>query len=389
MQFRLDIHGLSFSGNPIAAIFSPDITVERWSKRINAPGTMVFSMKATSPKATETNLQHYRIVRLYRQNQDGTEGYSPVWLGYIEATRQVDDRIEVICSGMLKLFKKRWAATGQEFTGEASEEAFDLLSDTNTNDGNTGITEGDGGVDSTRSVKAQGDVTVLRAWELLAEANHAEFEINDDGEFRFVSSLGSDKSGSVHLLYQRDGRPGTNVSGVQYGEDGEDMATKIIGKSSASGGLTSERPAAPSANQTTYGMLIEKRQFNEAQDQTTLDAMTEAVLSQIENPITEFRMRPDLATKRLNVRSGEREISGLQFGDVEIGDLLQITVSTENRSIAEAKRVAEIIVEVNEDGLESMSFTLSKAGVFITAAYLDANRITQLTDRVKQIESVL
>ncbi len=389
MQFRLDIYGVSYSDTPATALFSPDITVERWSKRINAPGTMVFSMASNGLKATEDNLQPYRFVRLYRQNTDGTEGYSPVWLGYIEAVNQSADSIEVLCVGALKLFKKRWAAAGQAFTGQGSDEAFDLLADSNSNDGDSGIDAGDDGVTSSRDVTAQGDITVLRAWELLAQAHAAEFDIDDEGEFNFVSSLGTDKSGTVHMIYRRDGTPGTNVTEPQFGEDGEPMATKVIGKTSAGGGLTSTRPAAPSANQTTYGVLTEKRQFNEAQDQTALDSMTDTLLSQLENPITEFRLKPDLASKTLNVMSGQRVLRGLQYGDVGVGDLVQATIITENRTISEAKRVAEIVVTVDEQGLEQMSFTLSKAGVFITAGFLDANLVDAVTQRVKEIESVL
>ena len=387
MQYRLDIFGVSLSETRVAVLYSPDITVERWSKRINAPGVMAFSMEATNPKATPENLQPYRFVRLYRKNA-GT-GYSPVWLGYIEATKQVENRIEVVCAGALKLFKKRWASNNETFTGEGSAEAFGLLSDTNTNDGDTGIDEGTGGVTTERSVTAQGDITVLRAWELLAQAHDAEFEIDDDGEFSFVSSVGSDLSGSVHLIFRRDGLPGTNVSEPQYGEDGEPMATKLIGKSTGDGGLTSTRPTTPSENQTTFGVLIEVKHLNEAQDQTTLDTMTESLLTQLENPITEFRLRPDMAVQKVNVMTGERSLTGLQYGDVSVGDLIQATIITENRTISEAKRVAEIVVSVDDAGMERLSLTLSKAGVFITAGFLDANRVDDLTQRVKSIESLV
>lgn len=389
MQFRLDIFGVSLSSSPSTVLFSPDITVESWSKRINAPGKMSFSMDASNEKATPDTLQLYRIVRLYHRYRDGTAGYSPVWLGYISAVQQNENRIEVICMGMLNLFKKRWAGTNQEFTGEGSDEAFGLLDDTNSDDGDTGIEEGDGGVTSTKDVKASGDVTIFHCWELLAQAHNAEFEIDDTGTFNFVDSLGSDKSGTVRLIFRLDGKPGSNVTQIDYGQDGEDMATQVIGRTTAGGGLDSTRPTAPSANQTTYGMLIERRQFNEAQDQPTLDAMTDALLSQIENPISEFNVEPVVASKKLNTTSGEREVSGLQYEDVSVGDLIYAFISTRNQTVDQAKRIAELTVTVDETGDEKMSFTLSEAGVFVTADFLDANRVTDLVARVKQIESVL
>lgn len=389
MQYRLDIFGTTHTGTPYTALFSPDIMVERWSKRINAPGVMAFSMKATNPRASDGTLRPYRRVKLYRRNRDGQPGYSAVWLGYIEATRQIGDRIEVVCSGMLKLFTKRWAANNETFDGEGSEEAFGLLSDTNGNDGDTGITEGDGGVTTTKDLQAQGDIDILRAWELIAQAHGAEFEIDDDGAFHFVPSLGSDKSGTVSLVFNRTSRPGTNLLELEYGEGGEDMATKVICTSTAGGGLTSTRPAAPSASQTTYGVLVEKRQFNEAQDQGTIDSLAETLLSQIENPLTDFQIVPQQATKRINIRTGEREVSGLQFDEVGVGDLVTVTINNENRSISEAKRIAEITVEVDENGMERLLFTLSKAGVFITAGYLEASRVQDVVRRVKHIESVL
>lgn len=387
-QYRIDIFGLDHTDTPHTALFAPDISVQRWSKRINAPGTMVFSMKATNPRADDGTLRPYRRVKLYRRNRDGTPGYSPVWLGYILATQQVEDRIEVICTGMLNLFKKRWADTNETFNGQGSTEAFGLLSDAN-GDSDTFIVSGTGDVTTTKNLQAQGDISVFRAWELIAQAHEAEFEIDDTGTFNFVSSLGSDKSGTVTLTYNRSRRPGTNVVDLEYGESGEDMATHLICSTSAGGGLTSTRPTSPSSAQTTYGYIVERRQFNEAQDQATLNSLTERLLAQIENPLTSFNLAPQQATKRLNIRTGEREVTGLQYGDVVPGDLITVVLNTENRSMSTAKRVAELAVEVDSFGQEKMLFTLSEAGVFITAGYLEANRVSELVQRVKEIQSVL
>lgn len=384
-MYRLDI--LNTTGSSISTVlFAPDVTVERWSKRINAPGRMVFAMHANDPKATDEALQVYRRVRLYRQRRDGQGGFQAVWYGYVEEKNESDGRIEVSCAGPLQLFKKRYAAKDEVFNGEGSTEAFGLLSDANSQ-GATGIAQGTGGVTTTRDVKAQGDVDMLRAWELLAQAHGTEFEIDDDGNFNFVPSLGSDKSGSIHLIFRRDGRPGTNVIGFERGESGADMGNRVIGKSTAGSGLTSTQNDATS--QTAYGLLVVTKQLNEAQDQTTLDSMSSALLTQIANPLTDFRLQPEMAAQKFNVLTGQRAMKGLQYTDVVAGDLVKVTTVTENRSVTEVKRIAEIAMDVDEEGMERLSLTLSKSGVFITAGYLDASRVQEMTRKIQAIESVL
>ncbi len=386
MRYRLDIFGTTDT-TPVTSIDSPDITIRRWSKRINAPGVLTFAIQASNTKATEENLRIFRRVRLLRRRQDGLPGYLRVWSGYIEEVTQFGDEIEVECAGMLKFFRKRWATRDQSLDGDGTALAFDLLDVTNADDGETGVLAGDGGVSTSRNVRLNGDVDILKAWELWAAAHQAEFEIDDDFEFNFVSLLGSDKSGTVTLEYRTDGQPGSNVQSIRIGESGFDMATQIVLRSTASGGITS---TYDSPNQVTYGVLVDKRSFNEAQDQTTLDAIRDALGSQLENPLTDFSIVPELATKELNVRTMEREMKGLSYDVVSVGDLIMVKIYSENRTIpSEVKRVVEIRMDVDEEGLERMSLTLSQAGVFITAGYLDASRVFDLTRRVKQIESVL
>ncbi len=231
-----------------------------------------------------------------------------------------------------------------------------------------------------------GDTDILKAWDLLAQAHDAEYEIDDEFAFNFVDALGSDKSGTIILTHRRDGRPGTNVRRIRRGENGVDMATQLILSSSVSGGITS---TFDSAGQAEYGVIIDKRTFNEAGNQTALDAMRDSLGPQLENPLTDFEIVLGLESMKQNILTGERTLSGFAYEDFAVGDLITINVITENQTISEAKRVVEIRMEVSDNGMETMSLTLSKAGVFITAGYLDSTRVSDLTRRVKQIESVL
>lgn len=382
MKYRLELLTNIGPLTVSTVLFSPDVVIDSWSKRINAPGKMVFSIRATNPKATEANLRPYRRVRLYRQTDSG---YVVCWFGYIEDKAEFDGRIEVICAGMLNFFTKRLTANDEAFAGQGSAEAFGLLADCNTDD-DTGVTAGTGGVTTTKDIETQGRIDVFTAWTKLAQAHAAEFEINDDGEFNFMSSVGNDLSASVTLVFRRDGSPGSNVSSIRIAESGRDMATRIVATSSAPG--VSEY-IYDSPNQSTYGVIVEQKSFNEAQDDPTLEAMADAYGSQREHPIPDFQVTPESARLVLNQLTGQRVERGLDYFDVSIGDLVSTQIITENLSVTTAKRIAEIVVNVDANGKETMSFTLTEAGVFVTAGYLEASRVDELIRKVAYIETVL
>src|SRR4051812_25882595 len=232
-MYRIDLYPTSgpvSDATRFSSLFAPDISVERWVHRMNAPGTLVFSMKTSNPKATPERLMLFRRVVFLR---DGIAE----WAGYIEAVNEVDGRIEVICEGALGILEKRLAAENDILDGEGSADAFALLSTTNA-DEETGITEGTGDVATTSDVQLQGRVTVLNALELKAASVGAEFEVDTGFALNFVQSLGTNKTSQTPLTFRRDGQPGTNANAVQIGESGRDMATRVIGTTTAAGGLT-------------------------------------------------------------------------------------------------------------------------------------------------------
>src|SRR4051812_12540699 len=115
MQYSLQIFGNVPTGVPVTTL--TNFKTERWSKRMNAPGKLTFSIDAFDIKATDTNLRKKRRVKFWRKNL-GT------WVGYIEDSRQVDNRIEIICEGALQIFSHRYTAIDEAFTGQGSTEAF-------------------------------------------------------------------------------------------------------------------------------------------------------------------------------------------------------------------------------------------------------------------------
>jgi hypothetical protein len=227
---------------------------------------------------------------------------------------------------------------------------------------------------------------VLRAWEELGRAHDAEFEIDDDFEFNFVSTLGTDKSSTIELTFRRDGQPGSEVEEIEVGSDGRDMANRVIG-TTTNGSLTSTQNDATS--QSNYGLLIERKAFNEANDQDTLDAMTTSYLGQRANPIADFRLEPTQAKKRFNTVTGARTLSGLVYEDIAVGDLVTVVSITENMSETTVKRLAEIIVEVDENAGERLRFTLTEAGVYVTAGYVGATEIEEIKRQIREIQAQL
>jgi len=351
----------------------PVVSVRGWSKRINAPGKLVFSLHSNSPSATDESLRMWRHVQFHRSGE-------PDWYGVIVGKRQIGDRIEVLCHGALRIFSKRF--TGDEtFTGQGSAEAFGLLSDAN-GDSATGITSGTGGVTATMDVSLN-FVQMLRAFEEFGAATGGEFQIDKNPILDFVPSLGSDKSATVELIFQQDGSPGTNLSEIEIAEDGEPMATRVIG---TSGALTSTYNHPDAGD---YPLLVDRKVFSHANDQNTLDALTVAYGFQRGLPIPDFQAVPATATKKLNAITGEREISGIDYGDVSVGDLVLVTIITPNRNTSVVKRIAELAVDVDEQLNERLRFTLTEAGVFVTERYLDDTAFADIKRRIQEIEQEL
>jgi hypothetical protein len=376
---------LNFNGTAaITTIFNP--VVHGWSKRINAPGPMTFSIPAADPKANRTVLQQYNQVELHRRKDDGT-GFETVWTGYVMQTKRNGPQLDVICNGLLGIYRKRMTNAGQTFAGQGSTDAFDLLAQANAS-GSTGVTAGTGGVTTARNTQANGRIEVFRAWEMIAQACGGEFEITDDRAFRFVPTLGQDKTTTI-LRLRKEGKPGSNVVAVELGASGEPMVNRLHASSSTFDGAGSSITVNDTASQTIYPVLEEARQFNEAGDADTLLAMAQSYLSQRANPITDYRLQPVMSRKSFDILTGQQVVSGFKIGTFSVGDLVTCDILTENEELNEVRRIAEIQVSIGDDGLETVLFTLSKAGIFVTADYLDAGEISDLRRRVRELEQLL
>jgi hypothetical protein len=364
-----------------------DAAVRSWSNRINGPGRFTFTLPVGSGNVSL--LQKWLPVTLERRNEDGED--EGIWVGWLESHKRTSKaEFTVFCAGALQIFHKRYTAVNQALTGAGSDDAFFLLGYTNGDD-DTGIAEGDGGVTAPENMQAQGQQDLLTMFERIAAATGGEFEVAFVIEafallrtLRFVSSLGSDKSGTVTLRFRRDGEPGNTVEGLEEGEDGAPMANRILGSSTAGGGYQYDAP-----NPLGYPLLEEAKQFNEAQNLDTLTALTIAYGQQRSNPVTDFQVLPVLTERKMNTLTGELETVGLRYGDVVPGDLVTCDFVTESVTVQEARRVAEILVDVDERGSETVRFTLTKTGIFVTSNYLNGDVAGELTRRIAAVERLL
>lgn len=360
-----------------------DAVIRSWSRDVYGPRRLTFRLPAGSANAGTSTLQKYRRVKLFRQKQDGSYDETCEWWGYLESHKHISPaEYEVYCAGPVYLFKHRFSHKDETFTGQGSTEAFDLLAQTNSEDGDTGVTAGTGGVTTTRDVKAQGYQDVLSIWEELKKAHDCDLEIDSDWVLNFVPSVGTDKSVSLPPLVYRSDEPGSTVEGVEEGEDGAPLRNKIIGTNSA-GTLTSVMEDA--ASQATYGVLVEVKVFNEAQDQTTLDAMTQAYLDQVKQPAADFGARPKLSRREFDVVSGGLAVTGEEYGDTVPGDLRACEIVTAGETLDAVKRVIEILVEVEKDK-ERVTFTLAEEGVFVSANGLAGRTGPDIERRVLKLE---
>ena len=382
-MFALELCQTTGFENVETKLYSPVIHVRRWSERINAPGKLFFTIPKRHKKANEDLLRHKRRVRLLRQNPR-TEAYTAIWTGFIQDWRDVDAEREVLCDGMLQAFADRTTANNEVFNGQGSTEAFDLLSATNTA-GATGITAGTGGVTTTRHVEMQGRQKVLYAWERIAQAHSAEFRITPQATLDFVSSLGSDQTSVIHIVYREDGEPNKNLADFQYALLGKNLINKVYGKA---GTLSTTQSDTDSI--TKYGLQERSVSFAEAKSQTTLDEMASNWLSQRATPAPDFRVEPQLVRPLFNPQTGTRDLTGLDYSDISLGDLVKTTIITNNQTSQEVtKRIAEIVVNVDQQGNETMQWTLTDAGVFVTASWLSLTESSELKNRIKTLESLL
>ncbi len=285
-MYQIDI----FSDTSLATVqdtlSTPDITVKGWTDMINGPGKLVFSMHKFNASATAENLRMWKPVRFYRWDEE----FIAIWYGFIMAKNKVGDQIEVLCHGGLRVLSRRVINSGgsQTFTGPGSAAMFDVLDTTNSDDGDSGIVEGAGDVSTTLNITLNG-VDLLRVAEEIAGATGAEFRVNPDAELDFVQSLGTDKSEVLEFIYQQNGDP-SNLLDIEIGEDGEPMANRIYGTSTEGGTLQSTYTHPTSS--TYYPRLIEVKAFNQANDQATLDALTETYGKQRGLPIPDLKAMP-------------------------------------------------------------------------------------------------
>lgn len=384
-MYRVKLFNITGTGDPVTSFSRA--SVKGWSHRINSPGRFTFSLPWDDVQATDDYLQKYRCVQLLRKTRDGSKTYVEEWGGYIEASKRLDNEIEIYCQGSLQLLKKRLTNADQTFTGAGSADAEALLDQTNNDDGDTGITFGNGGVVATQNIKVDAQ-DILRALEEMGLATGGEFEIDPFRVLHFVPSLGSDKSSIVTLTFRRDRKAGSNVRDLEDGEDGAEMVNKVIATTTGDGGQT--YTAEDPTSQAKYGVLVERKQFNTAQNLGTLEEMADRYVLQRANPITDFRIEPLLSVKRFNTITGEEAITGLAYGDLRVGDLVSCNIKTKNKTVTTAKRIAEIVVNVDANGAEKVLYTLSEAGVYITASmFQDVRELQELKRQVKEIQALL
>lgn len=372
----LDITGT----NVLATLF--DARILNHSRGISRPGRMTFTLPVGSPNASTSRLKKFQHVRLARRKQDGSEDDEYAWYGYIEShKREQPELYTVYCAGKLQYFAHRFTTKNQSVAGQGSTEAFRLLTNTN-GDNDTGIVSGTGGVTAYQNITTSGRKDLLSTWGDIANATGGEFEITPYRIFNFVPMLGTDKTGTSLVLRYRTDQKGSTVEAVSEGEDGATIRNRVIG-TNANGTLESIQENAASI--AKYGLLEEVKVFPEAQDQATLDALTQAYLLQVREATPDFGTRPIMAEQRFTI-SGTRAIVGFQFGDLVPGDLVTCDIVSESQTVQATKRIIEVMVDVDENLKEIVTYTLGEAGVRISVSSIGGGAAKVVDMRLLRLE---
>lgn len=127
----------------------------------------------------------------------------------------------MLCEGALRVFDKRYTGSSESFRVKNRRKPSDCSRTRTATTAQPAF----------RRVRAESPPRSIwrrsitcRSPALLADivaASGGEYQINDNAELDFVPSLGSDQSGTIELIFQRDGKPGSDLNKIEVAEDGE------------------------------------------------------------------------------------------------------------------------------------------------------------------------
>lgn len=349
------------------------LTITSFSRRINSWGTLTFSLNQFSAKATPRNLCPYNRIQLYRLNKKGV--YEPVWCGYIEtvvtvAQGEFGTTIEIGAVGLEKMLRKR-ILKYYRATGCGADDAEQLLNLANECD-RTCMTVGDMVKNEQTDLEFE-NTTMFNAFEDIARASNSEFTIRPDCSMDFVPKLGVNQSQAIQLSYNADGSYGGTVASLDMTQFGEDMINSVCATTS---GFTCNVQNEESIEK--YGKLEGYKTFSNARSEPTLCRMAENFVNQQAFPNVSRVMTPEAG----RVTCPDGKCVGIQFGDINLGDLVVTRIKNGDTETTEIQRVIEIVVNIDSACYEDIGYAMSPTNATSTSSFLRRDEIEDIRQRL-------
>lgn len=318
----------------------------RWTKVLNAPGSLEFTIPLDHSAVTQSNFAvGQREVHLYRRGDDLGDTEQLVWGGYLTSADVSGWAVRFAAQGWFSRLRKRMVTSDliYENTSDLTI-AWNLISHAQAaTNGGMGITQGAAsGSGATRTMVycLEEEVVIADAIEELASAEDGfDFEITPAKAWKTYSPRRAASSG-ITL------NAGTNVSDLSFSLDAEDLITqaRIVPDSD---GCVAPTPITASAGASTYGLL-----------QTRVDRG--------ENSASGFLQQ--LANEELRINGQPRfkasvqvdgELSSLGADDFNVGDTLTLVASRGTfANINRSCRVVGVSIDVKRYGREIINLEL-------------------------------
>lgn len=320
----------------------------RWSRTLNAAGTIEFTLPLDGPGVTPENFYPGRELHLFRD--DGT-GERIVWAGHLWASDVQKIWVRFLGMGFYEDLRHREIGTDfYKFNTEQRSIAWQMIDYTQTQpNGNLGITrETSAGSATQRTVAycAEERQNIAEAIEDLASADDGfDFEVGPDKIWRtWVPKRGSDLSATVELS--------TNVGIVEmaYTSDGTQIENEVAGI----GKKGNCEPihyvvASDSTSQTKYGLMqgtISRSDLKWDDDMISAQARQRLALQ------SQPRKQPTV--RLFNGLGGPNPLNA----DFDLGDVISVDASWGFATFNDNFRVMSYDVSFDRVGYEFIDVTL-------------------------------
>lgn len=329
--------------------------------------TANFVLPISHPRAENATFKKHNRVVIYRVNPKDQTDVRPVWSGYIEAMRMVDENtLEVGCKGMLDLLDKR--AVTRSFTNwQGGAAVFELLNNEVNSADDTGIQQGDTDVTTIFSHDFAG-MKAYKAMGKIAEATGAEIDVDPDFKLHFKTQIGEDKTDTVIFRYLKNLQIANSIDKFTLLQESKELFNKVIcyGKDQL---ISSIQEDTVSINE--YGLLEKVRHFTQIEDQATLDQTAEELLA-FHEPVKEI---PTITPKKEKI----------DFFDYGIGDRVRVIIKQGILDFDQTHRILEISVKVGRNNDEKIDLKIAEEGT--ASLKTDEEEVAELYQRVEELES--